>query len=107
MRSIVLLASLALVAAPLAYAAEGGGEVPHHNCKKPGEFPNPKLATDAQLRSYHKDYTAYTDCIRNFAIAEQKAAEPHIKASNEAINEYNAAVKSYNEELERRKAASK
>jgi hypothetical protein len=104
MRLVLLLASLALVAAPIVHAQGKDGEVPRHACKKPGEFPNPKLASDQQLRNYHRDYTAYTDCIRKFAIDEQKAAEPHIKASNEAINEYNAAVKAYNDELERRKA---
>lgn len=104
MRLLIVLASLALVAAPAAYAQkDAGGEVPHHNCKKPGEFPNPKVASDTQLRQYHKDYTAYTDCVRKFAIEEQKAAEPHIKASNDAINEYNTAVKAYNDELEKRK----
>lgn len=103
MRLILVLASLALVASPLAYAQKDA-DSPKHACKKPGEFPNPKLATDNQLRQYHKDYTAYTDCIRKFALDEQKAAEPHIKASNEAINEYNAAVKAYNDELEKRKS---
>jgi len=104
MRLILIAASLALVAAPLAHAqSKDAGESPRHSCKKPGEFPNPKLASDNQLRQYTKDYTAYTECIRKFAIDEQKAAEPHIKASNEAITEYNAAVKAYNDELERRK----
>lgn len=104
MRLLIVLASLALVAAPAAHAQkDAAGEVPHHNCKKPGEFPNPKVASDTQLRQYHKDYTAYTDCVRKFAIEEQKAAEPHIKASNDAINEYNTAVKAYNDELEKRK----
>jgi hypothetical protein len=105
MRLVIVLATLALAAAPVAYAQkDAGGDVPKHNCKSPGQFPNPKVASDTQLRQYHKDYTAYTDCIRKFAIEEQKAAEPHIKASNEAINEYNAAVKAYNDEIEKRKA---
>jgi hypothetical protein len=108
MRLLIVLASLALVAAPLAHAQKDkdkdSSDVPRHNCKNPGAFPNARLASDQQLRQFHKDYTAYTDCIRKFAIDEQKAAEPHIKASNEAINQYNAAVKSYNDELEKRKS---
>ena len=106
MRLTLLFAAVALAASPMALAQggkESGGEVLKHSCKKPGEFPNPKLASDQQLRQYHKDYTAYTDCIRKFALDEQKAAEPHIKASNEAVNEYNAAVKAYNDELQKRK----
>jgi hypothetical protein len=105
MRLLIVLASLALVAAPMAHAQKdkNSGDAPRHSCKNPGAFPNPRLASDQQLRQYHKDYSAYTDCIRKFAIEEQKAAEPHIKASNDAINEYNAAVKAYNDELEKRK----
>jgi hypothetical protein len=73
-------------------------------CTKPGEFPG-HLATDAQRRTWQKDYTAYSDCMKKF-ISEQKAlAEPYLKAYNAAIDEYNANIKVYNEQIESAKAA--
>ena len=73
-------------------------------CTKPGEFPG-HLATDAQRRTWQKDYTAYSDCMKKF-ISEQKAlAEPYLKAYNAAIDEYNENIKVYNEQIEKAKAA--
>jgi len=48
------------------------------------------LASERQSREFQKDYVAFTDCLRKFALEQQKLAEPHIKASNDAINDYNA-----------------
>jgi hypothetical protein len=74
------------------------------NCTKPGEFPG-HLASDTQRRTWQKDYTAYSDCMKKF-IGEQKAlAEPYLKAYNAAIDEYNENIKAYNEQIEKAKAA--
>jgi hypothetical protein len=73
-------------------------------CTKPDEFPG-RLATDAQRRTWQKDYTAYSDCMKKF-ISEQKAlAEPYLKAYNAAIDDYNESIKVYNEQIEKAKAA--
>ena len=47
---------------------------------------------------------SYVDCLKKFIEEQQALAEPHIKASNDAINEYNAGVKAYNAEVEKAKA---
>ena len=86
-------------AAPATPAATA--DLPKHNCTKPGEFPS-RLATEGQQRQYQKDYVAFTECLKKFALEQQALAEPHMKASNATINEYNTAVKAYNDEVETR-----
>jgi hypothetical protein len=112
MRSLSrLLPVLLLVALPAAAqtaatpaAAGASTDVPKHSCGKPGEFPG-GLASDNQKRNYQKLYVEYTECLRKFATEQQKLAEPHLKAANDTVNEYNAAVKTYNEEIQKSKGA--
>jgi hypothetical protein len=110
MRSYVPFALLAFAAGTSALAQPTGtaptapaAGVPKHNCTSPGPIPGEMTGTDSKMRQYSKDYIAYTDCLKKFALDEQKAAEPHMKAANDAVAEYNAAVKTYNEEVQRRK----
>ena len=108
MRLNLVLVCVALAAAPaLAQqpsAGAGGSEaVPKHNCTKPGEFPG-SLASDGQKRQYQRDYVAYTECLKKFATDQNKLAEPHIKAANDTVNEYNAAVKAFNDMVEKEKS---
>lgn len=77
--------------------------VPRPACTKPGEFPG-NLASDNQRRSWQKSYVDYVDCLKKFIGEQQALAEPHVKASNDAINEYNEGVKAYNAEIEKAKA---
>ena len=85
-------------AAPAAPAAP----VPRPACTKPGEFPG-NLASDNQKRIWQKSYVDYVDCLKKFIGEQQALAEPHVKASNDAINEYNEGVKAYNAEIEKAK----
>lgn len=85
-------------AAPAAPAAP----VPRPACTKPGEFPG-SLASDNQKRIWQKSYVDYVDCLKKFIGEQQALAEPHVKASNDAINEYNEGVKAYNAEIEKAK----
>ncbi|HEY3180210.1 MAG TPA: hypothetical protein VGL25_15175 [Casimicrobiaceae bacterium] len=95
---VVATSSLAQTAAP------SNGAVAKPSCTKPGEFPG-SLASDTQRRTWQKDYTAYSDCMKKF-IADQKAlAEPYLKAYNAAIDEYNESIKVYNEQIEKARAA--
>jgi len=79
--------------------------VPKHNCTKPADFPG-NLASEAQKRGWQKEYVGYVDCLKKFIADEQALAEPHVKASNDAINEYNAGVKAYNAEIEKAKGTN-
>ena len=76
--------------------------VPRPACTKPGEFPG-GLASDNQKRNWQKSYVDYVDCLKKFIGEQQALAEPHVKASNDAINEYNEGVKAYNAEIEKAK----
>jgi hypothetical protein len=81
-------------------AAPSSAPIPQHTCGKPSEYPG-NLASDNQKRTWQKDYVTYIDCVKKFIEEQQALAEPHVKASNAAINEYNAAVKSYNETVQK------
>ena len=106
MRFKLLIVSLALAAAPALaqQPAAGAADLPKHNCTKPGEFPG-ALASDGQKRQYQRDYVAYTECLKKFVSDQNKLAEPHIKAANDTVNEYNAAVKAFNDLVEKDKVA--
>lgn len=92
-------AAMAQQAAP---AAAPAGPLPKHACAKPGEFPG-NLASDLQKRSWQKEYVDYVDCLKKFIEEQQALADPHIKAANAAINEYNTGVKEYNAQIEKAK----
>ena len=107
MQARFLVATLLVAAAPVMAQtpAAPSGDVPKHSCTKPGEMPSPTLASDNQMRAYQKEYVAYTECLKKFAMDQQKLAEPHVKAANDTITEYNAAVKFYNDQVEKAKGA--
>ena len=96
--------------APLAFAqqpaaaaaAAAAAPAPKHACTKPGEFPG-NLASDNQRRNWQRAYVDYVDCLKKFINEEQALAEPHLKAANDAINEYNTGVKEYNAQIEKAK----
>jgi len=106
-RAFVALAVTAFAACAMAQQAApapapAGAAVPKHNCTKPGEFPG-NLASDRAKQTWQKDYVAYVDCLKKFIDEQQALADPHVKASNAAINEYNAGVKEYNEQIKKAK----
>jgi hypothetical protein len=97
------LASAALAQqAPAPATAPAAAPVPKHACTKPGEFPG-GLATENQRRNWQKGYVEYVDCLKKFITEQQALAEPHVKASNDAITEYNSGVKEYNAQIEKAK----
>jgi hypothetical protein len=97
--ALVATAAFAQTPAPAAPAAPDPN-VPKHACVKPGDLPG-SLSSDLQKRAWQKEYVAYTDCLKRF-IADQKAlADPHLKAFNAAVDEYNDGVKKYNEAIEK------
>jgi len=84
-------------------APASSAPVPKPECgAKPGEYPG-NLASDNQKRAWQKEYVAYIDCLKKFVEEQQALAEPHVKAANAAINEYNAGVKAYNDEIQKAK----
>jgi len=84
-------------------APASSAPVPKPECgAKPGEYPG-NLASDNQKRTWQKDFVAYIDCLKKFIQDQQALADPHVKAANAAINEYNAGVKAYNDEIQKAK----
>ena len=101
----VALPAFAQTPAP-ATAPVAPADVPKHNCTKPGRVPGPSRER-GPAAAYQKDYIAFTECLKKFALDQQALAEPHMKASNATVAEYNAAVKAYNDEVEKLNAANK
>ncbi len=98
-------AAPAPAAAPAAPSepAASSAPVPKHNCTRPDDYPG-NLASDTQKRTWQKDFVGYVDCLKKFISEQQAIAEPHVKASNAAIVEYNAGVKDYNAQIEKAKS---
>lgn len=88
--------------APAAAPGASAAPAPAPSCAKPSEYPG-NLASDTQKRTWQKDYVAYVDCLKKFIDEQQVLAEPHVRASNAAIAEYNAAVKAYNDQVQKAK----
>jgi hypothetical protein len=93
--AVAVLLALGL-AAPAVAAEDGSVAVPRHTCKKP-EYPG-RLASDTQKRNFRKDVDVYAECIKKYVAVQQKNAESFVKAGNTAIDEYNAAVKDFQEQ---------
>ena len=102
MRFNLLLAVVALAASPVlaqnapaaptpAAADVPDSEVPKHSCTKPGEFPG-SLASERQQREYQKEFVTYTDCLKKFAMDQQKLAQPHAKAVAVEVFEHHVHV---------------
>ena len=90
-------------ASPATAPAKSAVPTPKHNCVKPSEFPG-NLASDNQRRTWQKSYVDYVECLKTFVKEQQALAEPHVRASNEAIEEHNNAIKDYNAQIEKAKA---
>jgi len=98
-RALALVALLAAAAAPSLALAQDEGAVtpPKHACKK-SEYPG-NLASERQVAQWRREMDGFADCIKKYVAQQQKNAEAFIKAGNEAIDEYNNAVKSANTEM--------
>lgn len=111
-RTVQALIALSFATFAVCAAAQGtapaathpvAGPTPKPGCAaKPGDYPG-NLASDTQKRAWQKDFVAYIDCLKKFIEEQQALAEPHVKASNAAIAEYNAGVKAYNDQVQKAK----
>jgi hypothetical protein len=84
---------------------------PAPNCEKPGDPPGiggPELSKEAAERrrsTWSKNMKAYFECLKHFIDEHQAAAAPHIRAANAAVDEYNKAIKIYNDQVDAAKPA--
>lgn len=77
--------------------------VPAPSCEKPGDPPRAgstesgKEAAERKRNSWANSMKTYVDCLKQFIVDEQAAAAPHIKAVQAALDEYNKAIKAFND----------
>ncbi len=115
MRSVRPIVSPLLVA--LVLAATGAAQAqttapaapsvtPAPNCEKPadaapssGSSEIGKAAAEQKRAKWNTGMKAYLDCLKKFVEQEQAASSTHAKAANAAVDEYNKAIKVYNDAI--------
>lgn len=96
---LALIVAAAAASTALCAQAPAPADAPKPKCESPGDYPS-KLSSDAQRRMWGKSRDAYLECMKKFITEQQTASDPHIKAANAAIADYNAAIKRFNEQME-------
>jgi len=106
---VAILLALALAAAgALAQTTSPAAPTltPAPNCEKPGDPPPTntgemgKSAAEMKRNKWNASTKAYLDCLKAFIGEQQAAAALHGKAANGAVDEYNRAIKVYNDQIE-------
>ena len=115
MRALALGVATALLAVGLAL---GGGALaqtsapiqptitPAPSCEKPGDPPGGsgtelgKEAAERRRNAWSKSMQGYMSCLKRFVEEQQAAAAPHVRAANAAVDEFNRAIKIYNEQID-------
>ena len=59
-----------------------------------------KSAAETKRNDWTRKMKVYLDCLKSFASDQQAAAAPHIKAANAAVEEFNKAIKIYNDQID-------
>ncbi len=68
-------------------------------CSKPEAFPG-RLASDNQKKTWQKDVMTWQDCVKAYVKEQQALADAHLKAANNAVDEFNAATKEFNDQAQ-------
>lgn len=100
--------ALALTAAASAQTAAPATPTvtPAPNCEKPGDPPAVgsselgKASAAERQKRWTTAMRTYLECVKAFHAEQEAAARPHIRAANAAIEEYNRAMKVYNDYLD-------
>ncbi len=66
------------------------------DCGEKPDYPG-RLASDAQRRNWQKAANTYIECLKKYVTAKQEVAQVYMKSANEAIDQYNAAIKELEE----------
>jgi len=77
-----------------AAASPAPAAVPKANCGAKPDHPG-RLASDNMKRAWQRDANTYLECLRKFAGEQQQLAQDYIKAANATVDEYNSAVKEF------------
>lgn len=69
-----------------------------HACTKPGEFPG-RVAQQPRILKWSNDVRAYTECLKAYVAERNASIDANAKQAKSAIDEYNAAVKDFNDAM--------
>ena len=94
-------AAAAQTAAPAADASPSGNPVvlPKPQCGDKPEHPG-RLASDNQKRNWRRDANTYLECFKKYVEDQRALAQRYQDAANAAIEEYNAAVKAMQAQID-------
>ena len=105
-----LLFAVALAAAAIAHAQTTAPATPSvtpaPNCEKPGDAPSGgsseigKAAAEQKRTKWTTGMKSYMDCLKKFVEEQQAASATHAKAANAGVEEYNKAIKTYNDYIQ-------
>jgi hypothetical protein len=97
MKRLFTVAAVAIGAAiaPIALAqSTPPADIPKPQCNKP-VMPGTRMMEEPSVRRrFQGDIDAYKKCMKDYSDARNAVAKAHIDAANEAINDYNATIKS-------------
>lgn len=93
--SALVLAAQALAQAP---APAPVVNVAPHACTKPAEFPG-RVAQQQRIVKWSSDVRAYTECLKAYVAERNATIDANAKQAKSAIDEYNAAVKDFNDAM--------
>ena len=106
---VVALFTLGLGAIDSALAQTASpAAVPTPSCNKPGDPPrllsteSGRAESERKRNDWANKMKDYIECLKRVIDEEQAAAAAHAKAANAAVDEYNNAVKAYNEQMQPR-----
>jgi hypothetical protein len=91
-RVATALAVALVLAAPAVPAQTPAVVLPKSDCGAKPDHPG-KLASDNQKRQWRRDANTYLECFKKYASDQRETAQKYQEAANKAIDEYNAAVK--------------
>ncbi len=105
MTIIRLLAALAFIvgagsagAQTPAPASAPATAIPKSTCAKPDHYPG-RLASDNNKKQWERDVRTWGECMKKYVADLQVQIDASIKAANASIEEYNAGIKDFQEEV--------
>ena len=98
----IATATAAQAPAPAAAAASPAATpmvLPKSNCGDKPEHPG-RLASDNQKRNWRREANTYLECYKKYVEDQRALAQRYQDAANQAIEEYNAAVKAMQAQID-------
>ena len=99
MKRLTLAAALILGAASTASFAQAPSDVPKFKCDPKPTLPGSRMMEEPQVRKrFQADLDKYKECMTKYLDERKASIKANEGAANEAINEYNATMKTLNDQ---------